>query len=235
MRRFVLPLIGLLALFDGPPAQADEAEPVFTPRPPPTAVLPRLTPLGAAGTAAPQGLAPLRPVPVLTAPTPPSPATAAEPAATASAPAAEPLAPTSADMRAVPLPTRKPAGPAPATVAESAPTNRLPTNRLPTNRFKGGYAKASKEDRGCALPGSIAEERGADARRPAIAAGTRVRVRAAANLRVAPFCDAKVADVLEKGETVTVMAAFGSWYEVGRNGRALGFVGASLLAGAKGR
>ncbi|NUB29358.1 hypothetical protein GAY30_31740 [Azospirillum brasilense] len=102
-------------------------------------------------------------------------------------------------------------------------------------RFKGGYAKASKEDRGCALPGHITEERSANTRRPTIAVGTRVRVRAAANLRVAPFCDAKVADVLERGETVTVMAAFGSWYEVGRNGRALGFVGASLLAGAKGR
>ncbi|MBK3737038.1 hypothetical protein GAY29_28995, partial [Azospirillum brasilense] len=126
---------------------------------------------------------------------------------------------------AVPLPARKPAAPAPAAVAESAPANR----------FKGGYAKASKEDRGCALPGHITEERGANTRRPAIAAGTRVRIRAAANLRVAPFCDAKVADVLEKGETVTVMAAFGSWYEVGRNGRSLGFVGASLLAGAKGR
>ena len=62
-----------------------------------------------------------------------------------------------------------------------------------------------------------------------------MRVRAAANLRVAPFCDAKVADVLERGETVTVMTAFGSWYEVGRNGRSLGFVGASLLAGTKGR
>ncbi|WP_454019145.1 SH3 domain-containing protein [Azospirillum sp. Marseille-Q6669] len=123
------------------------------------------------------------------------------------------------------MPTRKPSGPAPTTVTESAPANR----------FKGGYAKASKEDRGCALPGPIAEERSADTRRPAIAVGTRVRVRAAANLRVAPFCDAKVADVLERGETVTVMAAFGSWYEVGRNGRSLGFVGASLLAGAKGR
>ncbi|GAA4250854.1 hypothetical protein GBZ26_11040 [Azospirillum formosense] len=221
MRRVALPLLGLLALLGGPSAQADEAEPTFTPRPPPTAVLPRLTPLGAAGKAPPQGLAPLLPVPVLTAP---APSTAAEPVA-AAAPAAEPPVPTDPGMGNLPLPARKPASPAATAVAENPPTNR----------FKGGYAKASKEDRGCALPGPIAEERSADTRRPAIAVGTRVRVRAAANLRVAPFCDAKVADVLERGETVTVMAVFGSWYEVGRNGRALGFVGASLLAGAKGR
>ncbi|KAA0688229.1 hypothetical protein [Azospirillum brasilense] len=219
MRRVALPLLGLLALLGGPSARADEAEPTFMPRPPPTAVLPRLTPLGAAGKATPQGLAPLLPVPVLTAPAPSVPA---EPATT-TAPTAEPPAP--AATGAAPLPARKPSGPAPTTVTESPPANR----------FKGGYARASKEDRGCALPDRITEERSADTRRPAIAVGTRVRVRAAANLRVAPFCDAKVADVLERGETVTVMAAFGSWYEVGRNGRALGFVGASLLAGAKGR
>ncbi|OYD84399.1 hypothetical protein [Azospirillum brasilense] len=221
MRRLALPLLGLLALLGGPSVWADEAEPTFTPRPPPTAVLPRLTPLGTVGKVAPQGLAPLLPVPVLTAPAPSVPA---EPATT-TAPTAEPPAPAATDTVAAPLPARKPSGPAPTTVTESPPANR----------FKGGYAKASKEDRGCALPGPIAEERSAEARRPAIPVGTRVRVRAAANLRVAPFCDAKVADVLERGETVTVMAAFGSWYEVGRNGRALGFVGASLLAGAKSR
>lgn len=221
MRRIALPLLALLALLGGPSARAGEAEATFTPRQPPTAVLPRLTPLGAAGKATPQALAPLLPLPVLTAP---ASASAAEPLA-AAAPRVEPPAPAATDTLAAPLPARKPSGPAPTTVTESPSANR----------FKGGYARASKEDRGCALPGRITEERSADTRRPAIAVGTRVRVRAAANLRVAPFCDAKVADVLERGETVTVMAAFGSWYEVGRNGRALGFVGASLLAGAKGR
>lgn len=221
MRRVALPLLGLLALLGTPSVQADEAEPTFTPRAPPTAVLPRLTPLGQTGKAAPQAQAPFLPLPALAAP---APSAAPEPP-TAATPGAEPPAPTTTDTIAAPLPARKPDGPAPTAAAESPPANR----------FKGGYAKASKEDRGCALPGHITEERGAETRRPAIAVGTRVRVRAAANLRVAPFCDAKVADVLEKGETVTVLAAFGSWYEVGRNGRALGFVGASLLAGAKGR
>ncbi|CAO3372836.1 SH3 domain-containing protein [Azospirillum argentinense] len=222
MRRVTLPFLGLLALLGRPPAWAEEAEPAVTPRPPPTAVLPRLTPLGAGGTTAPQALAPLLPVPVLGMPAPSS---AMEPSTAAPPREAAPIPSPAAGTTAAPLPARKPSGPAPTAVAESAPANR----------FKGGYAKASKEDRGCALPGHITEERGADTRRPTIAVGTRVRVRAAANLRVAPFCDAKVADVLERGETVTVLAAFGSWYEVGRNGRALGFVGASLLAGAKDR
>lgn len=225
MRRVALPLLGLLALFGGASAWAEETDPTFTPRPPPTAVLPRLTPLGAAGTTAPQAQTPLLPLPVLTAPA--QAATAEAP--TTATPTEEPPVPTDTDTVAAPLPARKPASPAPAALTET------PTTNPATNRFKGGYAKASKEDRGCALPGPIAEERSADTRRPAIAVGTRVRVRAAANLRVAPFCDAKVADVLERGETVTVMAAFGSWYEVGRNGWSLGFVGASLLAGTKGR
>ncbi|MBP2313358.1 SH3 domain-containing protein [Azospirillum soli] len=93
---------------------------------------------------------------------------------------------------------------------------------------KGSYAKASKEDRGCALPDDIPENR-----RPSIAVGTTARVLADANLRVAPACDAKVRDVLEDGETVTVMGVSGSWYKVGRRGRALGYVGAALLGAAK--
>ncbi|MBK3731942.1 hypothetical protein GAY29_02290 [Azospirillum brasilense] len=80
MRRIVLCLLGLLALFGGPSARADEAEPTVTPRSPPTAVLPRLTPLGMVEKAAPQGLAPLLPVPALTAP---APSTATPAAATA--------------------------------------------------------------------------------------------------------------------------------------------------------
>ncbi|KAA0680316.1 SH3 domain-containing protein [Roseomonas genomospecies 6] len=219
MRRLALSvLLGLLVLPDNSSARADEAEPTFTPRPPPTALLPRLTPLGRTGKGAPQAQAPLLPLPALATPTPATPEQAA-------APKDEPPPSTATDAAAPPLPVRKPDAPAPVAAAESPPANR----------FKGGYAKASKEDRGCALPDHIAEERSAETRRPTIATGTRVRVLAAANLRVAPYCDAKVKDVLERGETVTVMGAFGSWYEVGRNGRSLGFVGASLLRGTKGR
>lgn len=93
---------------------------------------------------------------------------------------------------------------------------------------KGSYAKASKEDRGCALPGDVPENR-----RPAIAVGSAARVLADANLRVAPACDAKVRDVLEDGESVTVMGVSGGWYKVGRQGRMLGYVGAALLGTAK--
>lgn len=89
----------------------------------------------------------------------------------------------------------------------------------------GSYAKASREDTGCALPDDFPTVR----RRAAIAGGQTARVLAHANLRVAPACDAKVKDVLERGETVTVQEAVGSWYRVGRGGRTLGYVGASLL------
>ena len=232
MRRFALPLLGLLLLLGAPSVRAEEAGPSLTPRPPPTALLPRLTPLGqvekGAGKGAPQAQAPLLPLPLLAPPVLPK-----APEQTV-APKVEPPQPTAADTTIsgtttgttdTPPPARKPEGPTATATAES------PT----AARFKAGYAKASKKDRGCALPGHIAEERSAETRRPAIATGTRVRALAAANLRVAPFCDAKVKDVLEKGETVTVMGAFGSWYEVGRSGRSLGFVGASLLSGAKGR
>ncbi|WP_236783689.1 SH3 domain-containing protein [Azospirillum humicireducens] len=97
----------------------------------------------------------------------------------------------------------------------------------------GRYAKAAPEDRGCALPGGlprIQSERAQTARLPQ---GSVARLRTAGNLRVAPVCDAKVLDVLDAGERVTVMEAVGGWYRVGRKGKALGYVGAALLAPAK--
>ncbi len=93
----------------------------------------------------------------------------------------------------------------------------------------GRYAKAAPEDRGCALPGDLPERAG----RPRLAAGTVARLRAAGNLRVAPVCDAKVLDVLDAGERVTVLEAAGGWYRIGRKGKALGYVGAALLAPVK--
>ncbi|CAO3417522.1 SH3 domain-containing protein [Azospirillum doebereinerae] len=90
----------------------------------------------------------------------------------------------------------------------------------------GRYAKAAREDRGCALPDDLPAEK----RRPLLPAGTVAQVLADANLRVAPACDARVADVLERGERVTVQDSTGSWYRVGRKGRSLGYVGAALLA-----
>lgn len=95
----------------------------------------------------------------------------------------------------------------------------------PRPAVPGRYAKASREDTGCALPDDFPASR----RRATIAGGSVARVLADANLRVAPACDAKVQDVLERGETVTVLDAVGSWYRVGRGGRTLGYVGASLL------
>ncbi|WP_245986529.1 SH3 domain-containing protein [Azospirillum thermophilum] len=94
------------------------------------------------------------------------------------------------------------------------------------------YAKASREDNGCALPGSLPSSA---ARRPMLPAGTVARVLADANLRVAPACDAKVLDVLDAGGTVTILDGGGSWYRVGRKGKVLGYVGAALLGESRRR
>lgn len=110
-------------------------------------------------------------------------------------------------------------------LAEAA-THRTATTAPPK---PGRYAKADPEDRGCALPDDLPER----AQRPRLPGGTVARLRAAGNLRVAPVCDAKVLDVLDAGERVTVLEAVGGWYKVGRNGKALGYVGAALLAPLK--
>lgn len=100
-----------------------------------------------------------------------------------------------------------------------------------THPKPGRYAKASRADNGCALPDDVPSAK----RRAPLPNGSVARVQTDANLRVAPACDAKVADVLESGDRVTVLEAAGSWYRVGRKGRTLGYVGAALLAPAKGR
>lgn len=97
----------------------------------------------------------------------------------------------------------------------------------------GRYAKADREDRGCALPGDLSKVQSERAQIARLPPGTVARLRAAGNLRVAPVCDAKVLDVLDAGERVTVMEAVDGWYRVGRKGKALGYVGAALLAPAK--
>lgn len=97
----------------------------------------------------------------------------------------------------------------------------------------GRYAKADREDRGCALPDDLPRVQSERAQPARLPQGTVARLRAAGNLRVAPVCDAKVLDVLDTGERVTVMEAVGGWYKVGRKGKALGYVGAVLLAPVK--
>jgi uncharacterized protein YgiM (DUF1202 family) len=111
-------------------------------------------------------------------------------------------------------------------LAEAAPNRTAATTAAPK---PGRYAKADPEDRGCALPDDLPER----AQRPRLPGGTVARLRAAGNLRVAPVCDAKVLDVLDAGERVTVLEAVGGWYKVGRKGKALGYVGAALLAPLK--
>lgn len=112
-------------------------------------------------------------------------------------------------------------------LAEAAPSRTTATTAAAPK--PGRYAKADPEDRGCALPDDLPER----AQRARLPGGTVARLRAAGNLRVAPVCDAKVLDVLDAGERVTVLEAVGGWYKVGRKGKALGYVGAALLAPLK--
>ena len=93
------------------------------------------------------------------------------------------------------------------------------------------YAKAARGDRGCALP----DDQPAQKLRTALPVGAHARATADANLRVAPACDAKVLDVLDAGERVTVQAVNGSWYRVARRNRTVGYVGAALLVGTSER
>lgn len=112
-----------------------------------------------------------------------------------------------------------------AYLTEAAPARTAGTEPA-TAAKPGRYARADREDRGCALP----DELPGRVQRPKLSGGTVARLRAAGNLRVAPVCDAKVLDVLEAGERVTVLEAIGGWYKVGQKGKALGYVGAPLLA-----
>ncbi|WP_042691019.1 SH3 domain-containing protein [Azospirillum sp. B506] len=115
-----------------------------------------------------------------------------------------------------------------AFLAEAVPS-RVPRSEPAALPTPGRYAKAGREDRGCALPDDLPGR----AQRPRLSGGTVARLRAAGNLRIAPVCDAKVLDVLEAGERVTVLEAVGDWYRIGRKGKTLGYVGAALLAPLK--
>ncbi|MCW2235889.1 SH3 domain-containing protein [Azospirillum canadense] len=226
-RPIILPvpalLAGLILAATAVQAQNPGAADQFTPRPPPTAVLPALTPRSALGKDAPQPREALLPTPMIAPPLAPLLESLSAPARSPIAPVA-PAASTPEAGRSDPTPGAPLPGRKPERVAETAPA------KPPAAAFKG-YAKASQEDRGCALPDSMPETR----RAPALAVGAVARVRADANLRVAPFCDAKVKDVLEDGETVTVTGVHGAWVEVSRRGRVLGYVGVALLAAPKKR
>lgn len=234
MRRWMLlPALALLAGL-APDALAQQAggPDTFTPRPAPTADVPKLTMRAAPGNVAgkdvgkavPQPRAALLPVPVVAPPLSPLMAPVAPPVVEAKAAETPAAVVAAAALPARKLPARKPERP-PAKPPAAAPK----ASYAP----KTSYAKAAKEDRGCALPDDMSDHRRSAA--PGLAVGSTARVLADANLRVAPFCDAKVKDVLEDGETVTVMGVQGRWYQVGRRGKAMGYVGAALLAGVKKR
>lgn len=76
----------------------------------------------------------------------------------------------------------------------------------------------------CALPDDLP-----DRTEPVAPVGTVLRALAAANLRAAPACDARVLDVLDAGATVTVTGHADGWYEVRGRDLPRAFVGARLL------
>ncbi len=114
-----------------------------------------------------------------------------------------------------------------AHLADLPPTNTGGTSRAaPVAPPPGSYAKAAPGDRGCALPDDAPPAKA----RPALPVGSSARATAAANLRVAPACDAKVVDVLDSGDRVTIQEVVGPWYRIARRNRSPGYVGAALLA-----
>ena len=106
-------------------------------------------------------------------------------------------------------------------------SSRFLTDRGPDARPDG---RDPDDADACALPSDLPSKRSAS-----IAEGAAARVLADANVRQSPACNAKVLDVLEEGETVTVTGASGTWYRVARRGRTLGYVSAPLLGEARGR
>nr|WP_246337515.1 SH3 domain-containing protein [Azospirillum oleiclasticum] len=88
--------------------------------------------------------------------------------------------------------------------------------------------KPDNGDGTCALPEDLPDRSG-----PAAPAGTVMRALAAANLRAAPACDARVLDVLEAGAAVTVTGHADGWYEVRGPELPRAFVGARLLRRAQ--
>ena len=280
MRRMAA-LLGLVLVAApvGALAQADR----LTPRPPPTAVLPKATPVHAEPKGkAPAGLAALLPLP--TAPIPLSPVSApgesppvvaAQPVAIAppaAPPAVKPKA-TVAEAKPAPAPqkpaekkaTEKKAGPRTVYAKDDVYVRATPGTdgkvldalepgaavELVPGEAEDGWARVARNGKalgwvsskfladrppsgvsadGCALPPDFPSTRGNP-----IAEGSAARALADANIRQTPACNARVLDVLEEGDTVTITGSSGTWYRVARRGRTLGYISAPLLGEAKGR
>ncbi|HYG89551.1 MAG TPA: SH3 domain-containing protein [Azospirillum sp.] len=281
MRRPVA-LLSLLLVAALPAVAQQREEPGFTPRPVPTAVVPKLTPLAAGPKGkGPVALAPLLPLPIVAAPlspvtvpgepppaplpaTPPglplkpkAPETAAEAAKPASPPAEKKVEKAATRtvytkddvfVRAIPgrdgkvldaleigtalelLPGED--DEAWARVARNGKVLGYVARNYLVDRAPGRTAAAQSDDDGdgCALPRDFPSTRG----KP-LPEGATASALADANIRQSPACNAKVLDVLEEGDTVTITGLTGTWYRVARKGRTLGYISVPLLGQAKGR
>lgn len=208
MRRTAALLFLLVPAMPAAAAAQAREEPRLTPRPAPTAVLPKLTPLHTEPKGkAPVAHAPLLPLPAIAAPLspvavpgepPPPPAMAAAPLDAVTA--TEPEAPASAG----PVPTRKPAG--------AEPPMAKPSD-----------AQAAKPPPPAQGSPKAAEKK---------AAGRTVHVKDGVFVRAVPSRDGKVLDTLEAGETVELLPGEDddTWARVARKGKMLGYVARSYLA-----
>jgi hypothetical protein len=217
---------------------ATAAEPTFTPRPPPTALVPAgknaadLPPPRAPTSPAPVnagtlGLPPVSPSPriIVAPPALPVPSASVSPAPAQTTPAqAKPAVLKETLVRAAPIDNLRAApvkGPAPVKPAEPAPIKTA--KQSPADR-RTPVADFSSWEKNCLLPEDLPPLK------------TPVKIGAAAQARVdvfirrRPSCRASILDVLATGETVQVEGRSDGWWRV-RNRRWGSFwVGERLLA-----
>lgn len=214
------------------PSWAGAAEPGFTPRAAPTALVPAFTAIGPDVRAlrlnpagpflpAPQLRGPLEPVkPPLPAAPPPAPVPAPAPVATL--PTVVVSAALLRPMPAAPPVTVKAEKPAARSSAPPAPAVKKTTPRPATAPALTDF---SAWEGICLLPEELPPQGGVA--RP----GRRLRVLTDAFIRVAPDCGARILDVLETGEVVTVLGGGADgWYRARNPDWPEFWIGARLLA-----
>ncbi len=110
-------------------------------------------------------------------------------------------------------------------VAKSYLIDRAPGQAAATQPPKAQPATPQSKGDGCAtLPSS--------AHKP-LHEGAIARALTDTKIRQSPACNAKVLDILEEDDKVTVIGLTGAWYHVARKGRTLGYISAPLLAPAR--
>lgn len=95
-------------------------------------------------------------------------------------------------------------------------------SRRPSNRATG-------DDAACSFPDGFSADEAA------LASGARARARVDSFMRAEPSCTARVLDVLERGDVVTILEAEDGWYAVRSQGWPRAYIGSRLLGPAEPR